>query len=172
MKKVQLIKLGVLVILAVAYINMGGGGEIQNTTPEPHFTKLEDGQISLVATVYDKNIATKIYDICFSGKTNLGGVKRLVENNIDSVNLEFDFASIKELIIINPTFQGPDENTYILAKIISKEGFESTNLLFPPNIQFSGIYMPPATGKPTWYLKTIVSIAIEGQKNVIGGLTK
>lgn len=125
-----------LVLIALLCVNMGNGSQT-NTSKEPRFAALQDGHKSYKAAVTVNGVANEVRDISFSGKTNLGGIRR----EQDTVIIEIDLAKVRELKIISKSYFSdayPDKH-FLLVDAVAYDGTALPRLLFPPDIILSAV---------------------------------
>jgi hypothetical protein len=157
-----------LLLALCLWVNMGETGrENQNTskTEEPRFAPLEEGEGSYSGIIYDGEITTKVIDLSFSGKTNIGGIR----NEADDSFSQLKFSDVKEIDIVNPKYSSKNHSNndekiifFSLITVKTNNGKEVTNLLAPPYIVVCGIEQETKIEK-AWFLYKINKIVITGQ---------
>lgn len=142
------------------------GGVSSADLDDLKFVPLQEGQGIYEAKIFGEadaqgnpKITYDVKEISFAGSTKLGGVK----NEEDFSVTDLDISKIKEIQIINPTFQSKRykvENiaeVFVMAKVIFDTGAVLDNVLFPKKAQVSAVEVSSGAGK-AWKISTLSKI--------------
>jgi len=146
------------VSLVFVVTSFSDGAKRNNTSLEPIYTPLEDGESSLMATLHDESTATEIQKVSFSGHASIGGIRK---ENDDSMN-KLELGKIRELYIVKSSYESKrfPEREFTLAKVIMANGVLVENLLLPKHIVICGVEKKTQMER-AWFLNKINKLVIE-----------
>jgi hypothetical protein len=147
--------------------NPGSSGGVSSADLDNlKFVPLQEGQGIFEAKIFGESdaqgnpkITYDVKEVSFGGNTKLGGIK----NEDDFSVTDLDLSNIKEIQIMNPSFQSKRykvENVFevfVLAKIIFDSGAPVENILIPKKVQISAIEINTGAGK-AWLLANLSKI--------------
>ncbi len=145
-------------LLVVVLAGMGDGAKRGVNGVEPSYARLEEGEPSICATIYDETTVTEIQDISFFGHTSIGGIRKEAD---DSAN-KLDLGKIQELSIEKSIFESkrfPD-GAFCLVKVITRSGAFIEDLLVPRHIIICGIDKKSQMER-SWFLNKIDRVVID-----------
>lgn len=137
---------------------MGNGAKRGSLAVEPSFAPLEEGEPSLVATIYDESTVTEVSDISFFGHTSIGGIRKETDDSTNKLYL----GKVKELNIVKSTFESKRfrDREFSLAKVIMSNGTLVEDLLIPKHVIICGIDKKSQMER-SWFLSKIDKVVIE-----------
>lgn len=130
-----------------------------NTTNEPGFARLAEGQGSFRAIVYDESNNYTLRDFSFFGNTTVGGIRRETDDSVT----RFELSKLKEIKVLKPHFDSKrfGDKDFLLAEVIASTGAVTSDLLVPKKMIICGIDEKSGLEK-SWFLQKIDRIVMQG----------
>lgn len=153
------LKRGLLFALVFGFACSMGDKNKTNTTNEPGFAHLAEGEGSFRALVYDDNNQYTLKDFSFFGHTTVGGVRRETDDSMT----RFELSKIKELKVLKPHFDSKrfGDKEFLLAEVTASTGAVTSDLLVPKKLVICGIDEKSGLEK-SWFLQKIDRIVMQG----------
>lgn len=147
-----------LVGLMVVASSFSDGAKNNNVLLEPSFAPLEEGEASVMATIYDESTVTEVQDVSFFGHTSIGGIRKDTDDSMNKLELK----NIRELVIVKPSYESKRfrDREFTLAKVITANGVLVENLLVPKHIVICGIDKKSQMER-SWFLNKIDKVVVE-----------